>query len=327
MPNLVFKKQISMKLLIPILLATALMSLLACGSDKTKDASAAETQDTVTTRGMDAPPPLTHNCDIAGEMLEGNQFWARDAEVLVTIVADSTTYDADLQAASHRILEVYDTRNCSRILRQTLPVDRSPDFPYYIAEITYNNLNKIVAIKGTTGIYCYDVNERKLLPRLKPGFRSERFDVDAQSGQIQRLEVWEDYLIGYAQDYGVFAFDLSDRQAPKTVLPFAEYAMDEVSYAPLFLLSADAGGVQAIMPEYNRETGEFPIHPAFDAPMKLNTNVQRSATNNRYLVLREEGTNKAMAFDLQAHRRVNLPADVATKNTQEILNWMRSNVQ
>ncbi len=318
-----------MKVLIKMMLAVSFIGWIACGSDKTPS----NQQDTTAERGLDTTPapaatqPATHNCTIQGSVLEGNQFWARDMEILIAIVADSTTYDQNLQAESHRILEVYNTKDCSRILRQTLPVDVSADFPYYLAEITYNHVTKIVAIRGTTIIYLYDLQNRKLLPKLTPKFRSERYAVDAQSGHIQRLEVWESYLIGYCQDYGVFAFDLSDRQNPKPVMPFAEYALDEVNFAPLFLVPSQNDGTQAIMPAYNIETGEFAIHPAFDQPMNLNTNVQRSATNNRYLVLREEGTNNAVAFDLQQHERIELPADVTAKSTQDVLKWIRSNVQ
>lgn len=320
-----------MKQLLQIILAAVFMTFIACGSDnassnqqKTTDADS-----TATERGLEPAnfENTSHNCPIAGDVLPGNQFWAKDVQILVAIVADSTTYDEDLDAPSHRILEIYNTADCSLIERKTLPVDVSPDFAYYIAEITYNKINKLVAIRGAKTIYCYDVESRKLLPKMTPKFRSERFGVDAQSGQIQRLEVWEDYLIGYAQDYGVFAFDFADKQNPKAVMPFAEYAISESEFAPLFLLTFEQGGTQAIMPEYSRQSGAFLIHATFDSPMNLNSNVPQSARNNRYLVLREQGSNNAIAFDLEQHEQIELPADMITKPTQEVLQWMRSNVQ
>lgn len=318
-----------MKILMQIMLAFALIGAIACGSDKSSS-----NQETTAEAGADstaAPRSMEErailNCTIPGTILEGNQFWVRDAEVLVAIVADSSTYSEELQAEGHRILEVFDTKNCQRISRQVLPVDGSADFPYFIAEITYNNVTQIVAIRGNSTLYAYDVAGRKLLPKMTPQFRSQRFGVDAQSGQIMRLEVWENYLMGYAQDYGTFAFDLKDKQNPKAILPIAEYEINESNYAPLFLLTTQNDGVQAIMPEYNRETQEFAIHPAFEQPMNLKTDVQRSATNNRYLVLREEGSNNAVAFDLEKHERVELPANMVSQSTQQVLTWMRSNVQ
>lgn len=319
-----------MKQLLQIILAVALLSFAACGSD-TSSTSQQETTDADSTAERGLSPEsfenTTLNCRPEGEVLDGNQFWARNEQMLVAIVADSSTYDEDLDSPSHRILKVYNTTDCSLVDAHTLPVDMSPDFAYYLAEITYNNINKIVAIRGATTIYCYDIENRKLLPKLEPKFRSERFGVDAQSGQIQRLEVWEKFLIGYAQDHGVFAFDFSDKDNPKAVLPFAEYAMDEVQFAPLFLLPSEQGGVQAIMPTYDRATGQFAINAAFDSPVNLNTNVQQGARNNRYLVLRRQDNNNAEAFDLQQHRRVELPADIASQGTQAVLQWMRSNVQ
>ncbi len=319
-----------MKRLLQITLAIAFFGLTACGSD-TSSTSQEETTDADSTTERSLSPEsfenTTLNCRPEGEVLQGNQFWARSEQVLVVITADSSTYDEDLNAPSHRILKVYNTTDCSLIDEHTLPVDMSPDFAYYLAEITYNHINKIVAIRGATTIFCYDIENHKLLPKLEPQFRSERYGVDAQSGQIQRLEVWEKFLIGYAQDYGVFAFDFADKNNPKAALPFAEYAMDEVQFAPLFLLPSEQGGVQAIMPEYDRATGEFAINPAFERPINLNTNVQQSARNNRYLVLRRQDNNNAVAFDLQQHRRVELPADVASQGTQAVLQWMRSNVQ
>ena len=56
-----------------------------------------------------------------------------------------------------------------------LPVDVSPDFPYFIiAEITYNNNSQLVAIHGFKLIYIYDVENRSLLPQLQPQYLSER---------------------------------------------------------------------------------------------------------------------------------------------------------
>jgi len=320
-----------MRKLLQILLTIAITGIFACGGsdDSASTQDATDTTEVTSERGL-APADYSAampECPIEGEVLDGNKFWARSEQVLIAIAADSSTYDEGFDMMSHRILKVYNATDCSLIEQHTLPVDVSPDFAYYLAEITYNNINKIVAIRGATSIYCYNIDNKKLLPKLEPQFRSERYAVDAQSGQIQRLEVWEKYLIGYAQDHGVFVFDFTDKQNPKAQLPFAEYAVDETRFAPLFLLPSEQGGVQAIMPEYERATGEFAIHAAFDRPLELNTNVQRSARNNRYLVLRREDNNAPVAFDLQQHQRVELPSDIASQGTQNILQWMRSNVQ
>lgn len=317
-----------MKYLLHLFLLFVTLSFVACRQNPANEgASAGTPQEFSDTSGMSraATARDTHDCKIASEVLDGNLFWARDQEILVVITADSTTYSADLDAPGHRILEVYDTKNCSRIDRHVLPVDESPDFPYYISDITYNNVTHLVGIRGTTTIYLYDVANRKLLPSLKPQFATKRVGIDAQSGMVQRLEVWENYLVGYAQDYGAFVYNMSNTQNPTAVMPFGEYKVQDGEYGSMFLLPAgQGGGVQGIVPNYNRETGEFKVNPVFDQPQNINTQVTKSATNNRYLVLRN-ASNTPYVVDLQAHKCVNLPTDVAAKPTQEILSWVKKN--
>ena len=197
-------------------------------SSESSEQATVETDTTSTTRSMPTAADgentavrANHDCEIDSEILEGNQLWIRDKETLVVITADSTTFDPDY-GDSHRILEVYDTKTCERIERQTLPVNFSPDYPYYLAQMSYNNARQIVGIRGMSVVYAYDVESKAMLPELTPEYKAERYGEDAQSGLIRRLEVWEKYLIGYAQDYGAFVFDLSDAQDPKALLPFAE---------------------------------------------------------------------------------------------------------
>ena len=315
-----------MKFLLQTFFFISVLSIFSCRQNPSNegDAGAQTSSDTSTADRSLTPQRDTHNCNINGEMLENNSFWAREQEVLVAIVADSTTYSKDLDAPGHRILAVYNTKDCSPILRETLPVDESPDFPYYISDITYNNVTQLVGIRGTTSIYMYDVANRKLLPKLLPKFATQRPGIDAQSGMIQRLEVWENFLVGYAQDFGAFVYDMRNQQNPTAVMPFGEYKVQDGEYGSLFLLPAGSGDdEQGIVPSYNRETGEFKVNPIFEQPMNINTGqVNKSARNNQYIVMRD-ASNNAIAVDLKAHARVELPADMATKPTQQVLDFLK----
>lgn len=316
-----------MKYALPIFLLIVTLGMLSCRQNPSNEGESNTSGNADTsTMSRDIVARDTHNCKIEGEMLDGNSFWARDQEVLVAIVADSTTYSADLEAPGHRILEVYNTNDCSLIQREVLPIDESPDFPYYISDITYNNVTHLVGIRGTTSIYLYDVANKKLLPKLMPQFASKRPSIDAQSGMVQRLEVWENYLVGFAQDYGAFVYNLSNPQSPQAVMPYGEYKIQDGDYGSLFLLPADQDGKeQGIIPSYDRETGEFQVNPLFEQPRDVATQqVQKSARNNRYLVMRD-ANNKAIAVDLQAHQQINLPADVASQATQQVLDWVKKN--
>lgn len=274
-----------------------------------------------------SPIPATKpECEIAGQVLEGNQLWSREHGLIAAIVADEETRDENY-GDSHRILEIYDATTCERIDRQILPVNVSPDFPYYLAEMNYNNAIEMLAIRGFDKVYLYDMDSRQLLPVLEPQYQGERYAEDAQSGMIYRLELWENYLVGAAEDMGVFVFDLTDRQNPEALLPFAEYEITEEDFGSLFLVSSTGADQQIIMPTYDIENDQFTINPLFDQPKELNTaNISASARNNRYLVIREANEARTpIAIDLQARRLIDLPANVAGQSTQQILQWMREN--
>ncbi|HEB62274.1 MAG TPA: hypothetical protein ENI82_03885, partial [Bacteroidetes bacterium] len=134
--------------------------------------------------------PEKNNCHPDTKVLEDNQLWLRYQQKLIRIEADSSTLDKNL-GDSYRILNVYDTKTCKSIFKQTLPVNNSPDFPYYIAKINYNKNSNLVAIRGFEEVYCFDVNNNRLLAKMTPGFKNKRNAADAQSGMIQQLELWE----------------------------------------------------------------------------------------------------------------------------------------
>ena len=285
-------------------------------------ADTTETQAYEDTESLPAKP----TCTISGEVLPENQNWIREHNLLVVLTADSITRDENT-GASHRILDVYDATTCERINRQILPVNVSPDFPYYLAKINYNNDSQIIAIRGFDKVYLYDLANNQMLPPLEPGYLGERYAADAQSGMIQRLELWEHYLIGSAQDMGVFIFDLNDRRAPQAVMPFAEYEISETDFGSLFLVTSEGGNQQIVMPAFDVNNDEFIINPLFKHPKTINTaGISASARNNRYLVIREATDARTpVAIDLQNRQLMTLPADVASQQTQQILQWMRGN--
>jgi len=263
-------------------------------------------------------------CAIKGELLEGNELWLKDHAKMVCIRADSSTYDANL-GMSHRILEIYNTFTCKVELKLTLPINVSPDFPYFLADINYNNESKIVAIKAAKTVYCLDLGSNKMLPLLAPKFKTKREMADPSSGTIIRLELWEDFLVGYAQDQGTFVFDLSNEGGAKPVLPFAEYQLGDTRYNSLFLLPSGKDKYQAIFPDYDWEEENFAINPIFKAPLALETSVQKSALDNQYLVLRQKDEKNAILVDMKAKKDKAVPTEILNKSTKEILTWAKKN--
>ncbi|RMF04740.1 MAG: hypothetical protein D6772_00185, partial [Bacteroidetes bacterium] len=269
-------------------------------------------------RSVPALPTLqAPTCEIEGEVLEGNRYWEDENDVLVVIKADQSTTTEEY-GPSHRILEVRHGRTCEVVFRTTLPVNTSPDFPYYLAPIQYNKVSNLVGIQGYYDIYVLDLANEYKLTKLEPEFFSERAYDDPQSGMIQRLEVWEHYLIGFAQDIGSFVFDLNEKDHPRAVLPFAEWRdPDTGRYHSLFLVPAE-DGYQGIMPWYDAESGEYHLNPIFAEPRPLSLNVQKGARNNQFLVLRgTDGDQSIYPINLGSRELVkDVPAEVLAQGTQ-----------
>ena len=263
-------------------------------------------------------------CKVVGEVLEDNELWLKDQGKLICIMADSSTYDANL-GMSHRILEVFNTYTCDLELKLTLPVNISPDFPYFLADINYNNNSKIVAIKAAKTVYCFDLTTKKMLPLLTPTFKTKRAAADPSSGTIIRLELWEDFLVGYAQDKGTFVFNLNAEKNAKPVLPFAEFQLGETNFNSLFLLPSENNKYQAILPGFDWEEEVFSINPIFKVPLAIQTTVQKSALDNPYIVLREKENNKALLVDMREMKNKALPEALLDKSTKEILAWAKDN--
>lgn len=316
-----------------LFICTLISLLAACGGETStttapgEDESGSDTTSMTDSNSRAVDLPESHDCTLDTEVMEGNQLWIREANTLVAITADSTTLDENL-GASHRVLAVYDTETCTLVNREVLPINVSPDFPYFLAEITYNNESSLVGIRGARTIYIYDVVNQRLLPPLEPQYLSKRLSEDAQSGNILRLEVWENFLIGFAEDEGTFAFDLNNAEAPEAILPIAEFKNTETEYTPLFAFPSSDDMVQLALPAYSRETDEYSINPLYATPQDINTTLAANVRNNRFIVLRKNDSNRsAIAIDLLHRELLALPADVTTQSTQQVLQWARGQNQ
>ncbi|MBI5915097.1 MAG: hypothetical protein HY842_06945 [Bacteroidetes bacterium] len=321
-----------MKFLVKFSLLSLLFSWAACNSDTStpgnntpdgQDTTAIGTNtDTTTTT---TPPRPT--CKLAGSVLEGNMIWTTNENLFVVISAEKETEDKEL-GESHRILSVLDG-SCKQVFRQVLPVNFSADYPYYLSEITYNKVSKLIAIRGWDKFYVFDLATLKLAGPLVPKFLNERYAEDAQSGSIKHMEVWESYLVGYAASIGPFVYDLSNPAKPEPVLPAAEYAIVKgESYNSLFLLKSldENDGYQALSPQYDYEKEAFQIHALFEKPLKVDPVLSKTFRNNRQIVLKEllgGDQKRPIAIDMAAMKMVALPEDIAKQKDTDIIQWMK----
>jgi len=328
-----------------ILISVVLYCFIAmnsCTDDvKTHTTSASEqkendktnVKDTVTSQGTDNQTiasikgrptnPNSHQCIIPGTVLEDNSFWVKEAQTLIGISADSTTADADF-GDSHRILTAMNTADCSILFKETLPVNRSPDFPWYLNTNTYESVNQVLCMQGTEFIFCYDVLAKKILPKMKPKFYNKRIALDAQSGQPAGLSIWDRYLIGFSLDQGASVFDLSNKEKPKAILPAAEfYSENDESYHSLFLLENNKGKIQALIPRLNDDQDGMIANPLFSTPQDINTKVSKNVKDNRFIILSSMDGKSKTAIDMENREVIKLPKEVASKNAKTILEWVK----
>ncbi len=307
-----------------------ILLLHACGGPVNQETSGTAAEDSTATPSkpkapVSTPAPVLENpeCDPAGPVLEGNKLWIAEKALSVFIVKDEGLESGN----PNRLVKVFEGADCTQKFKTLLPENSNPDFPYYLAPINYNNTHQLVAIQGFDKVYCLDLKQLAMLPELEPAYQSERMYVDASSGMIKRVELWEDYLIGFAQDMGSFVFDLSDKSAPKAVMPVAEYQISESQFSSLFLLKSAKNGQQLVLPTFNYEEDDFEINPMMPKPSDIDATIQESARDNRFIVLRElmDNTKKAILIDMEAQKRLPLPNDLREAGVQGILKWAKEN--
>jgi len=295
----------------------------------TETATTESTEGQASTDNSTAETVATNNCTVTDKHFEKNVFAVQGMSQQVSISANASTADKTL-GDSHRILRVVNTTDCSSILEQTLPINRSADFPYYLITPTYEPTNQILAIQGFNTLYFYDVKNKKLVGPIEPKFLGEKDAVDAQSGMIKGLTIWGNYLMGHSVDNGPFAFNISNPQSPTPVIPVAEYNIPKTGeYNYLFILENGPSGFQAILPTTDIDAGGnlFEVAKLFPQPLRVNTSVAKNVRNNRFIIFNDK-TNAAqerkVVIDMFSKKWVDLPASIASKKTGDILAWLNS---
>lgn len=266
---------------------------------------------------------ISHDCQVAGEVLEDNQQWFQAHSTLVAIIADESTTD-EAYGPSHRIFVAYNTFDCSEKLRATLPVNFSPDFPYYLTTID-SLQGELIGIQAVDKFYVYDVINNKLSEAIAPSFGANRQMEDAQSGTILGLLPYGRYVVGYVEDHGVFAYNMTIPTTPKQETPFAEYQASDNDFSAMFLLKSKDKGEMPVAPSYDPNTGKLEINPLLEEPQEVSELKAKSPAANRYVILRLKDEKRTpVAVDLKTKRKVMIDAKLADKADAEILNSLKA---
>ena len=292
------------------------------------ETTSAENSSSTTAAPAERTVRSAHDCEPVGRPLDDGSFWLAERERLFVIVADTAElYDKEYPE-SYRSFQIYDTEKCDLIGNHVMPVNRSPDYPYYLYPNTYESVNQVICAQGFDFVYCYDVGRREMLMPLIPEYLSKRRVTDANSGLPVGLSVWDHFLFGYAAEFGAYAFDLHDKKQIKALLPTAEYT-DRESGAiyQLFLPQMTPGQHQAVYTTFDYDAGEdaFQVKTLLENPLPVSTRLPASARNNNLIVLKHKDGSSAIGIDMAKGTKITLPAEVAQQPVQEIISWMKNN--
>lgn len=222
----------------------------------------------------------SRSCAIDLPTLEGNRYTDTEKQQLLALTGDSSDWS----------LQVYDRRDCQMLRSLPLPEPQNADYPYFLADLLYNSGNRLLGIRGHQELFIYDLEASQLSAPIAPQFKLERLQgVDA--GQIEHLEVWEDYLVGCSSDWGSFVFRLDSLLAPSPVMPVAELEKEGVFHSLFLIESGLEIGYQAILPTYDYDQGTFRINPLFEAPIALEPAATIYADGSPYARLRKSGAD------------------------------------
>ena len=126
-------------------------------------------------------------------------------------------------------------------------------------------------------------------------------------------------MIGYAQDLGCFAFDLSDPTATKPILPYAEIADKEGGFHSLFVLpSTEENKVQVIHPSYKE--GSLEINPLFKTPQVVTIDKTR---DERIFFFQEKDNPELRAYYLSSGSEIPVPPHITSLKPDEIQDRMK----
>ena len=160
----------------------SLVLMLFCGlacEDPNTASSSSTTPATPDTEERSTPQPAApattkpvrtaHNCELVGKPLDDGSFWLAERERLFVVVADTgQLYDKEY-SDSYRSFQIYDTEKCDLIGNHVMPVNRSPDYPYYLYPNTFEKVNEVICAQGFDFVYCYNVARREMMMPLDPG--------------------------------------------------------------------------------------------------------------------------------------------------------------
>jgi len=237
----------------PLLFSLVVLALSACGPQE-------DQQEEIARRSL---------CFEGDSIPAERYFHSQSTGQVIQILPDTS------HGGAFRKLVVLSDKNCSLQDERVLPSDVDQPIDYRLADLKYNSAFHFLGISGNGSIYCYRLDSLSLAGPFEPKFIHPTIGEDAQSGQIVRLELWEEFLVGYSEDYGPFAFDLRHLPQAEPISPFREWQTEQGRYHSLFLFPGNQEGYyQPIVPIYDQQTRTINLEIFFPEPVAIDLDKQ-----------------------------------------------------
>jgi len=297
-----------------LILFALLFSHFACQAQKEDTQTTQPDSSSISSKQTAAVVPDTFDCNLHGMQLEGQTHWMADKQMLFAIAAQGEDVNGALP--NYRTFQVYTTNDCNMI-SYTLMTENPNELPYALQADTYESENEMVCAQGYDFTFCYFVPHREFLLPMAPKFATPRRP-SAPAKAPKGLVVKGKTLFGMTAGNGAFAFDLSQRKMPQALMPNVEYVdQQNKTFKQLFLIH-DEKGTQAYLPHLKND--KFQLNPLLAGDEFLSPRVIRDRRSGRYALLRTKTDSRALVFDLQESKILNLPEEL--KETPAILNYL-----
>lgn len=245
--------------------------------------------------------PESYNCNLYGLQLKEETYWMAEKQMLFAVAAQGD--DINRATPVYKTFQVYTTNDCNMISYILMPENRN-DEPYRLFPNTYEAKNELVCAQGYDYTFCFHVRRKEFLLPLLPKYATPRSKTGG-NGKPNGLAVWGDYLFGSSTEDGVFAYNLSERTKPQSILPKQEYLdLNSHTFTQLFIVVTE-DGEQAFIPQSKNE--QLDLQPLLQAGVTTNGRILRDSKLGRFAITRTKDNNSPLVFDLKTGRLLDLP--------------------
>lgn len=285
------------------------LTISACKSDPvsstTSSAEQASTDKSITAVSTKAVRD-TFDCETYGRRDKATAKWFPEQEYYFQMANDIFTQDSKKQSG-YNVFQVYNTLTCELMYNGKLPMVEGVELPYRLQTDIYNPITQLVCTQDPEMTHCYNIgSEQHLVPLFAPMSARHRGTLDPTQGRD--LESWDNFLFGWTEKIGIYAFDLHNFKNPITITKSATHSVNrETEY--VFLVNWKSGKQVLIA---GVKDGEIYLHPIFDEPQNLSRRVLQNKSGGQYSIFTNLDSKQFVVVDIKGKKLEALPSNVKT---------------